>query len=139
MLRPGLRLGMLGQLGRTGKLDKKEFAVKWHVHVSHWNYPGTHFDLSGLGLNPSPYSRTYDLSLPTIHHYLPHTVHSPASFVPAFKLSKNRSQVKVVLGIPTVKRDHQVNFFSLEQFSISVDLTQLENFPKIKQHIFFWV
>ena len=67
--------------------------------------------------------RTFDLSLPTIHHYLPHTVHSPNSFIPAFKLSKNKSQVRIVLGIPTVKRDHQVCWLSFNYLMIEMDKT----------------
>lgn len=50
---------------------------------------------------------TYDLSLPSIRYALPHVVHSPKSLTPAFKWSKGRSGVSVVLGVPTVKRDHQ--------------------------------
>ena len=50
---------------------------------------------------------TYDLSLPSITNALPYLVHSPRSLLPAFKLSKDRSKVSMVLGIPTVKRDHQ--------------------------------
>ena len=52
--------------------------------------------------------RTYDLSAPSIHHFLPHTVGHPNSFVPSFKISKNRNPVSLVLGIPTVKREQQV-------------------------------
>ena len=50
---------------------------------------------------------TYDLSLPSIRYSLPHVVKSPKSLSPAFKWSKGRSHVSMVLGIPTVKRDHQ--------------------------------
>ena len=50
---------------------------------------------------------TFDLSLPSIKHSLPHIVQSPKSLNPAFKWSKGRSGVSMVLGIPTVKRDHQ--------------------------------
>lgn len=50
---------------------------------------------------------TYDLSLPSIRYALPHVVHSPKSLSPAFKWSKGRSKVSTILGIPTVKRDHQ--------------------------------
>ena len=50
---------------------------------------------------------TYDLSLPSIRYALPHVVHSPKSLSPAFKWSQGRSHVSVVLGVPTVKRDHQ--------------------------------
>jgi len=51
---------------------------------------------------------TYDLSMPNIQSFLPHVASRPDSLVPAFKLAKSpRSQVSMVLGIPTVKRDHQ--------------------------------
>ena len=50
---------------------------------------------------------TNDLSLPSIRYALPHVVQSPKSLSPAFKWSKGRSEVSVVLGIPTVIRDRQ--------------------------------
>ena len=51
---------------------------------------------------------TYDLSPPNIHSFLPHVASRPDSLVPAFKLAKRpRHQVSMVLGVPTVKRDHQ--------------------------------
>ena len=51
---------------------------------------------------------TYDLSMPNIQSFLPHVASRPDSLVPAFKLAKKpRMQVSMVLGIPTVKRDHQ--------------------------------
>ena len=34
-------------------------------------------------------------------------MHSPNSFNPAFKISRDRSHVSIVLGIPTVKRQYQ--------------------------------
>ncbi len=55
---------------------------------------------------------TFDLSLPSIRYALPHVVQSPKSLSPAFKWSKGRSGVSVVLGIPTVKRDHQTYLIS---------------------------
>jgi len=54
------------------------------------------------------FSRNFDLALPNIKLFLPHTFQNPDSFVPAFKISKNRTGVKIVFGIPTVKRDHAV-------------------------------
>lgn len=50
---------------------------------------------------------TYDLSLPSILDVLPHVVKDPASLQPAFKWSKGRTQVPMVMGIPTVKRQSQ--------------------------------
>ncbi len=48
---------------------------------------------------------TYDLSLPSIRYALPHLVHQPRSLSPAFKWSKGRNQVSMVLGIPTVSQN----------------------------------
>ena len=50
---------------------------------------------------------TYDLSLPSIFDSLPHAVKDPKSLQPAFKWSKGKSQVPMVMGIPTVKRQSQ--------------------------------
>ena len=59
---------------------------------------------------------SYDLSPPGIHSFLPHTAHRPLALQPAFKLTNSkpsnnglvrRQQVSVVLGVPTVRRDHQ--------------------------------
>ena len=44
--------------------------------------------------------------MPSIHYTLPHVVQSPKSLSPAFKWSKGRSNVSMVLGIPTVMRDN---------------------------------
>ena len=50
---------------------------------------------------------TYDLSLPSIFDTLPHAVKDPKSLKPAFQWSKGRTQVPMVMGIPTVKRQSQ--------------------------------
>lgn len=50
---------------------------------------------------------TYDLSLPSIQDVLPHVVRDPTSLQPAFKWSKGKTQVPMVMGIPTVKRQSQ--------------------------------
>ena len=50
---------------------------------------------------------TYDLSLPSIHDSLPHIVRDPSSLQPSFKWSKGRTQVPMVMGVPTVKRQSQ--------------------------------
>ncbi|XP_059087037.1 alpha-1,3-mannosyl-glycoprotein 4-beta-N-acetylglucosaminyltransferase A-like [Tigriopus californicus] len=53
-------------------------------------------------------NQTYDLSVPSVHHFLPHLSHSPVSLSPAFKLAKQANRkVSMVIGIPTVKRTHQ--------------------------------
>jgi len=53
------------------------------------------------------FSQSYDLSLPSVTAFLPNTVNFPNAFNPAFKISRNRAHVSVVLGIPTVKRQYQ--------------------------------
>ena len=50
---------------------------------------------------------TYDLSLPSIFDVLPHVAKDLNSLQPAFKWSKGKSQVPMVMGIPTVKRQSQ--------------------------------
>ena len=50
---------------------------------------------------------TYDLSLPSIFDTLPHAVSDPKSLQPAFKVSRGKTQVPIVMGIPTVKRQSQ--------------------------------
>lgn len=46
-----------------------------------------------------------DLQLPAIYHFLPHLTAGPDAVKPAFKVSRGRSGVTMVLGIPTVKRE----------------------------------
>lgn len=53
------------------------------------------------------FSLSFDLSLPSVTAFLPNTVNNPSSFNPAFKISRSRSHVSMVLGIPTVKRQYQ--------------------------------
>jgi len=52
-------------------------------------------------------SQSYDLSLPGVSTFLPHTVNYPTAFNPVLKMSQGRSHVSVVLGVPTVKREYQ--------------------------------
>lgn len=47
------------------------------------------------------------LRLPTAYHFLPHLLDDPSSLRPAYLLSKGKTGVSIVLGIPTVKRDKQ--------------------------------
>ncbi|KAK6627539.1 hypothetical protein RUM44_010017 [Polyplax serrata] len=47
------------------------------------------------------------LRLPSIYHFLPHLLESPSSLRLGFQLSKGRSGVSIVLGIPSVKREYQ--------------------------------
>lgn len=56
-----------------------------------------------------------DLQLPSIYHYLPHLVKNSESLRPALKISKGRSDVSMVLGIPTVKRQVQSYLISTVQ------------------------
>lgn len=53
------------------------------------------------------FTQSYDLSLPSVTAFLPNTVNNPSSFNPAFKISRGRSHVSMVIGIPTVKRQYQ--------------------------------
>ena len=48
-----------------------------------------------------------DLSIPSIHDTLPYIVDLQKSLSLSFKWSKGRTNVTIVLGIPTVKRDKQ--------------------------------
>ncbi|KAL7648574.1 UNVERIFIED_CONTAM: hypothetical protein RMT77_000480 [Armadillidium vulgare] len=52
-------------------------------------------------------SLTTDLHLPSVYSFMPHLLRSQNSTTPAFKLSKGRSGVDVVMGVPTVKREVQ--------------------------------
>jgi len=51
-------------------------------------------------------SGRYDLSVPGLGSFLPNTL-SAKALQPAFRVSKDRSQVSIVIGIPTVKREFQ--------------------------------
>jgi len=64
-------------------------------------------EYSKQGYLAGNFSQTYDLSLPSVQTFLPNTLTSPNSFTPAFKISRNRAHVSVVIGIPTVKRQYQ--------------------------------
>lgn len=50
---------------------------------------------------------TTAIRLPSVYNFLPHLLDDPTSLRPAYLLSKGRSYVSMVLGIPTVKRDKQ--------------------------------
>ncbi|BET00575.1 N-Acetylglucosaminyltransferase-IV (GnT-IV) conserved region [Nesidiocoris tenuis] len=47
------------------------------------------------------------LRLPSAYHFLPHLLLSPSSLRPALALSKGRTGVSTILGVPTVKREVQ--------------------------------
>jgi len=64
-------------------------------------------EYSNQGFLSGNFSQTYDLSLPSVETFLPNTIKSPHSFTPAFKISRNRAHVSIVIGIPTVKRQYQ--------------------------------
>ena len=51
-----------------------------------------------LGYLSGNFSQTFDLSLPSVETFLPNTINSPNSFTPAFKISRNRAHVSIVLG-----------------------------------------
>ncbi|XP_050315791.1 alpha-1,3-mannosyl-glycoprotein 4-beta-N-acetylglucosaminyltransferase B isoform X3 [Anthonomus grandis grandis] len=63
-------------------------------------------NMSGMvaaqGLNPPVMLR-----MPSSYHFLPHLLDDPSSLRLAYLLSKGRTGVSVVLGVPTVKRDKQ--------------------------------
>lgn len=63
-----------------------------------------------------------NLRLPSAYHFLPHLLDDPASLRPAFSLSKGRTGVSIVLGIPTVKRDKQSYLLStLDNLLVNMD------------------
>ncbi|KAK7864644.1 hypothetical protein R5R35_012416 [Gryllus longicercus] len=62
-------------------------------------------NLTGLEMGPG--RSLPSLRLPSVYHFLPHLLDSPSSLRPAYCLSRGRSGVSVVLGIPTVKREVQ--------------------------------
>ncbi|KAL0279945.1 UNVERIFIED_CONTAM: hypothetical protein PYX00_001388 [Menopon gallinae] len=47
------------------------------------------------------------LKLPSVYYFLPHLLESPSSLRVGYQLSKGRTGVSVVLGIPSVKREAQ--------------------------------
>ncbi|KAK8772221.1 hypothetical protein V5799_024534 [Amblyomma americanum] len=56
-----------------------------------------------------------DLQLPAIYNFLPHLTAGPDAVKPALKVSKGRSGVTMVLGVPTVKREVQSYLMSTLQ------------------------
>lgn len=63
------------------------------------NMSGMH---SATGLNPP-----IMLRLPSSFHFLPHLLDDPSSLRLGYLMSKGRTGVSVVLGIPTVRREKQ--------------------------------
>lgn len=61
---------------------------------------------SGLNIATGLYSST-KLRLPSAFHFLPHLLDDPTSLRLAFQMTKHRSGVSMVLGIPTVHREKQ--------------------------------
>nr|CAD7588589.1 unnamed protein product [Timema genevievae] len=59
------------------------------------------------GLRAEGGDSTQLLRLPSVYHFLPHLLENPSTLRPAFCLSRGRSGVSVVLGLPTVRRDMQ--------------------------------
>lgn len=66
-----------------------------------------------------------DLHLPSIYNYLPHLLRSPGSTSPAFKLSKSRHSVSLVLGVPTVRRQVQ-SYLMTTLANLITSMTPLE-------------
>lgn len=82
----------------------------------------------GLGSylrNLSQASSAGAIQLPGIYSYLPHLVGRPTSLVPAHSLSKGRSGVSIVIGIPTIKRD-SVSYVAQTIDSLIKGMTQEE-------------
>ncbi|KAJ8877753.1 hypothetical protein PR048_022208 [Dryococelus australis] len=55
--------------------------------------------------NASLTSENQPLRTPSVYSFLPHLLDDPLSLHPAFTLSRNRSGVSIVMGMPTVKRE----------------------------------
>ena len=63
---------------------------------------------NGVGLDEKVKFPDNGIRMPDIQSFLPHIARGPYNLEPALKLAKNpRSQVSLILGIPTVKRDRQ--------------------------------
>lgn len=63
------------------------------------NMSGMH---AATGVNPP-----IVLRLPSSYHFLPHLLDDPSSLRLAYLMSKNRSGVSIVVGVPTVRREKQ--------------------------------
>ena len=55
------------------------------------------------------FDRYHDLSSSTIIDFLPHTNNDLESLRPSFKMSKEKNNVSLIIGIPTVKRQKGSN------------------------------
>jgi len=66
-----------------------------------------------------------ELSPPTISAFLPNAGHSPRALSAAFKLSRHRTNVSIVIGIPTVKRESK-NYLATTLNSILDNMNQEE-------------
>jgi len=93
-----------GQFGSLVRLVK-EHQDQYEDNKSPLNALLAEYTKQGF-TNPN-FSRSFDLTLPSVTAFLPNTVNNPSSFNPAFKISRGRSHVSMVLGIPTVKRQYQ--------------------------------
>jgi len=93
-----------GQFGSLVRLVK-EHQDQYEDNKSPLNALLAEYTKQGL-TNPN-FTRSFDLTLPSVTAFLPNTVNNPSSFTPAFKISRGRSHVSMVLGIPTVKRQYQ--------------------------------
>ncbi|KAI8037861.1 hypothetical protein M5D96_009362 [Drosophila gunungcola] len=58
----------------------------------------------GGGANGSM-ARSQNIRLPNAYHFLPHLLDDAGSLRPAYLQSKGRSDVSIVLGVPTVRRE----------------------------------
>ncbi|KAL1131161.1 hypothetical protein AAG570_012398 [Ranatra chinensis] len=79
------------------------------------------------GLAPPP-PAGHLLRLPSAYHFLPHLLLNPNSLRPAYSISKGRTGVSVVMGVPTVKREVQSYLLStLQNLLDSMSLEEKED------------
>lgn len=107
-----LRIGQAEQINSERKRDLHQLYGQLLRRAKHDDDRLFGSDLRGLSIESQAFLKgvnwTFDLSLPGIHQFLPHTVDRPDSLVPGFKMAPvMRERVGIVLGVPTVKRDHQ--------------------------------
>ncbi|XP_020798203.1 alpha-1,3-mannosyl-glycoprotein 4-beta-N-acetylglucosaminyltransferase B [Drosophila serrata] len=66
----------------------------------------SHISRGGSGANGS-LVHGQNIRLPNAYHFLPHLLDDAGSLRPAYLQSKGRSDVSIVLGVPTVRREKQ--------------------------------
>ena len=67
-------------------------------------------------------------NFPSVNDFLPQLLSDPSSLIPRYMKSKGRSDVSIVLGIPTVKREKQSYLIStLRNLVDSVNSTEISD------------